>query len=139
MSLDAILPTDSLCEKLKNLRQYMPNEDEVLYDFGKFLADYLSSNYFSDIIYRPTINPGSFYAAAQIAWFELQRPSNNTPNGNFNSLLQEKNYSSLATANVQERILLREKIPDIANAVCPEEFARTVETIFQCINDEYPC
>ena len=42
MSLEGAISTEPIKEKLRNLRQYMPNQKDTIYDFGAYLADRLN-------------------------------------------------------------------------------------------------
>ena len=40
MSLEGAISMEPVKEKLRNLREHMPNEDEIIHHLGAHLADY---------------------------------------------------------------------------------------------------
>jgi len=108
MSLDETISMEGVKEKLRNLQDYMPDQAEAIYVFGRYLADRLNQE----------LSPSGFYLANIFVIYDLkrgidgdtERPINNTLVGG-----QPELYASLG-----------ELIPAIAEAVCPEDFANGV-------------
>ena len=108
MSLEEAISTEPIKEKLRNLRQYMPNEQDELYEFGTYLAGRLNSR----------LVPSGFNMAAELALHDLQ-------NGVDGCTRQSINSKLVGFPPVMY-ILLRTQVPKIAEAVCPEDFAKGV-------------
>ena len=112
------VPMESVKERLKNLSQHMPNHSPITYDFGLFLADRLN----------PRLVPRGFVMAVEFALYDL-----------------EKGVDGFTKRPLDGRLtgcpsifyhLLRMQTPQIAEAVCPEDFAREVKTIYESIQRE---
>ena len=116
--LEAI-STEPIKEKLRNLAELMPKEHEVLYHFGEYLAERLGSH--------PTLLPQGFNITAELALYDLQTGVDGYTGKPIRSHLV--GYSS------QIFNFLRMRVPDIADAVCPEDFSREVRE-FQDTVDE---
>lgn len=57
------ISTEEIKKKLENLQQYMPGEDKIIYEFGKFLSTRLN----------PTIVPDGFVLTAELAIYDLAK------------------------------------------------------------------
>jgi hypothetical protein len=108
---DAVpIPTDEIKDKLHNLSKYLPSEDELVYQYGIFLADRL----------RSQITPRNFVMLAQTSLVDLQKGIDG-----FGNQITNK----LAGKSPMVYSMLEKSISEIARAVFPEEFADSVETI----------
>lgn len=98
-------------EKLRNLQKYMPNEKELIYQFGRFLADRLNSE----------LVPTGFLVAMQTALYDLQKGVD----GYSGQLISNKlvGYPPIIYS------LLSMRFMDITHAVCPDDFAKDVEQV----------
>ena len=105
-------------EKLRNLKDYMPKEDNILYDFGKYLADKLN----------PQLIPAGFNLACELAIEDLRREGNYGEHGTVKVPMNLTGYPP------QLYSLLRMRIRDIAKAVCPSDFAEQVNKVYEEIN-----
>ncbi|GEM_PF-1587403 len=118
MSLDDAIQTSSIIDKLNNLKKYMPNEDETVYHFGAFLANRLPPR---------RIYPHGFNNAVELALLELESGVDRRTG---ESLVG----SAIVCAGSQFYEIMRMCTPDIAQAVCPEEFAREVIDFYHKVN-----
>jgi len=118
MSIDTAIPMEPVKEKLRNLPQYMPEVDETVYKFGEFLADRL----------RPRLDSIGFSVSAELALCDLQTGIDRYSNQPIRTRL----------AGCQPMIygFLRTKVSDIAEAVCPEDFARGVREFQEQVNEK---
>ena len=105
MSIDEAISTGPLIEKLRNLKQYMPDEEDVIYQFGAYLAGSLNPR---------RIVPHGFIVAAEFALDDLE----------IRNRLVGCHYPPFLYTT------LRAKVLDIAEAVCPEDFARGVKEFY---------
>ncbi|MEK6874071.1 MAG: hypothetical protein AABW91_04450 [Nanoarchaeota archaeon] len=69
MALDEALSMEPIKEKLKTLSEYMPNQDDITYIFGAYLADRLNEE----------LVPQGFYLAAMRAIGDLKRGKSGFP------------------------------------------------------------
>ena len=118
MSLEGAISTEPIKEKLKNLRQYMPNQQDVIYDFGAYLADRLN----------PELVSQGFNMAAELALYDLQKGVDGVTGQPIRSRLV--GYPPVIYG------LLRMQVPEIAEAVCPEDFAKGVREFYEQVNAE---
>ena len=103
-------------EKLKNLREYMPEQEDLVYEFGAYLAQRLN----------PELVSEGFNMAAELALYDLQTGVDGfTGKPLMNRLV---GYPSAIYG------FLRFQVPDIAKAVCPEEFAHGVREFQEKVN-----
>lgn len=109
MELEKAISTEPIKEKLKNLEKYMPEEEDTIYRFGEFLADRLNQQ----------LNPLGFNMAAELTLYDLQR--------GIDGFSGQPIRNSLVGYPPMIYFLLRMRVPDIAKAVCPEDFAMEVE------------
>ncbi len=117
MALEEI-STEPIVKKLRNLREYMPDGGETLYKFGEFLADRLSRH--------STLVPQGFNIAAELGIYDLQ-------NG-IDGFTGKPIQGELVGYPSQVYDLLRMSVPDLADAVCPEDFAKGVRKRYDEIN-----
>ena len=116
MTLDGSISTDEVKEKLRNLREHMPKQDDLIYDFGAYLAERLN----------PTLVPMGFNMAAELALYDLQ--------AGVNGFTGEPIRSRMVGYPPQIYALLKMQVPDIAEAVCPEDFAKGVGQMYDEVN-----
>lgn len=98
-------------ERLQNLREYMPGEDEIVYQFGTFLANRLN----------PELLPAGFNLSTELAISDLRRGIDGYSGQPIRHKLS--GYPPIIYT------LLRMRVPDIAYAVCPQGFAKEVEQL----------
>ncbi|HLC78322.1 MAG TPA: hypothetical protein VJH92_04310 [Candidatus Nanoarchaeia archaeon] len=99
------IPMLSIADRLRNLREYMPHEQQVVYDFGNYLAGRLN----------PSLVPEGFNMAATLALYDLQKGVDGFTGKPINS--------SLVGYPPQIYSILNIILPQIADAVCPKDFA----------------
>lgn len=116
MGLENAISMEPVKEKLRNLKEYMPGEDQTIYDFGEFLADRLNS----------IVVPRGFYLATELALCDLRAGIGRFGRHQVKSSLV--GYSPV----IYDRIGIY--IPNIAKAVCPEDFAERVKQISEASN-----
>jgi len=102
-------------EKLRNLQEYMPNQEEQLYDFAKLLADVLN----------PTLYPCGFHLAANFVLYDLETGKDQI-NGS-KSPDYARIFNHLSGYPPLVFTFMRMMLPDIAKAVAPKEFADEVQ------------
>ena len=113
------LSMDEPKQKLAKLRELIPDApDDLLYDFGRHLADYLN----------PQLVPIGFVMGCELALCDLQTGVNGFTGKPIQSRLV--GYPPMIYA------LLRMEIPRIADAVLPAEFAVSVKNHIEAINAE---
>ena len=108
MPINEAVSMEPVKEKLRNLREYMPDQPDEIYDFGAYLADELNL----DLV------PQGFKMAAELAICDLERGINGFTGQPIRSRL-------VGHPSVFYR-LLRIEVPELAQAVCPEDFAKSV-------------
>ena len=113
MALEAIA-AQPIVEKLRNLRQYLPDQNEVVYDFGAFLAERLEKH--------PNIIPVGFNVMAELGIYDLQR--------GIDGFTDKPITSRLVGYPSQIYTLFKMIVPDIAKATCPEDFAKEVKEMY---------
>ena len=124
MGLEAI-STEGMREKLENLRDYMPGEDKTIYEFGGFLASRLN---------QEELAPIGFNVTSELALYDLQ--------AGVDGFSQQPIRNGLVGYPTVIYAMLKMRIPDIAKAVCPEDFAREVwevnEQTKAMLNEKFP-
>lgn len=101
-------------KKLANLREFIPDANhELLYDFGRHLASYLNSE----------LVPQGFVMGCELALYDLQVGVNGFTGKPIQSSLV--GYPPIIYA------LLRMKIPNIAAAIFPADFAEQVKAFVE--------
>lgn len=113
MSQQKAISMEPVKEKLRNLKDYMPGGEEFVYNFGKFLADRLN----------PQLISSGFNVAAELALHDLEQGVDGFSKQPIRNGLE--GYPSPVYA------ALRMQVPDIAKAVCPEEFAKGVKEFYE--------
>lgn len=111
MGLDDAINTDEMKKKLQNLREYMPGETRFFYDFGSYLATRLNSR----------LNPIGFNMAAVLTLYDLET--------GVNGFTGERVPASLSGMPSVVYGVMATRIPDIARAVCPGDFAKSVDEV----------
>ncbi len=110
-----VLSLGQVREKLRNLQEYFPGQEEETYKFGSYLAERLD----------PGLVPEGFGLAAHLALDGLERG------------IDEDHGQPIANelvglpSEIYQRLF--KQIPEIAEAVCSEEFAKRVRYFFDCI------
>ena len=118
MSLDESISMEPVKEKLRNLHDYMPGQEDLTYRFGAYLAERLDSELF----------PEGFNMAADLALYDLQK--------GVNGFTGEPIRSSLVGYPSVIYSILRKQVPNIAKAVCPKDFASEVRDFYEKVNAE---
>ena len=113
------LDTTEIKERLNNLEEYMPDEHEMTYDFAAYLADKLN----------PTIVPMGFKMSAELALYYLAKGVDELSGEPIKNRLV--GYSPIIYGAISM------SIPQIADAVCPEEFAKEVTRLCEEIEARY--
>jgi len=114
----AAIATDSIKEKLLNLEQHMPDQQDLTYKFGKLLAGRLN----------PELVPEGFNMAAELLLYDLQK--------GVDGFSGKPIQSSLVGYPPMIYSLIRMSIPDIAAATCPPDFAKGVADMQEAVNKE---
>jgi hypothetical protein len=96
-------------ERLKNLREHLPEQDESIYVFGEYLAGMLSEREL----------PEGFNMAAEISISQLSK--------GYNWFTGKPVSPCLAGCPPMDFISMRSKIPDITDVVCPADFAKAAK------------
>ncbi len=109
---------ESVKEKLRNLKDYLPNGDDFLYDFGKYLADRLN----------PSLVPGGFNITYELALEDLRMGGDYGENGKVNVPTNLIGYPAVMYG------ILRMRMLEIAKATCPPEFAEEVNKVYEEVN-----
>lgn len=112
-----VCKTSGIKRNLKNLRQIMPSEDDTLYEFADFLSERLNSR----------LVPEGFNMAAQLALYDLKTGVDGYTHQSIRSRLV--GYPSMIYA------LLEMRIPDLAQATCPEPFAKGVKRVYDEVHE----
>lgn len=99
--------------KLRNLKEHLPDCDEVVWKFGAFLADRLN----------PELVPEGFSMAVTLALYDLEQ--------GIDGYSGEPIRSSLVGYPPQIYALLNMYVPEIAEAVLPEDFAAEVRQVYE--------
>lgn len=116
MALEKALSMEFVKAKLKDLRKHMPDQKDVVYDFASYLADRLN----------PELVPKGFYMASQLVLYDLQKGVSGFPSTPI--------PSRLAGYPPQIYALLNMYVSQIAEAVCPPEFAEGVKRMEAEVN-----
>lgn len=101
------------CQRLAKLEDYIPDDasDGLLYEYGRFLADYFNPELDTNII--------GFYLKCNRAFFDLQK--------GIYAHTGEPIQSRLSNCPPVFYSLLRMELPCIADAIFPEDFAQEVK------------
>ncbi|MEI7792238.1 MAG: hypothetical protein WCI57_01995 [Candidatus Berkelbacteria bacterium] len=103
-----LISTDEAKQKLRNLAQYIPNQEEILYDFGRLLADRLN----------PELYPIGFVMTYATTLHDMETGISDVDGKPIQS--QYVGCRPVAYA------VLSSLIGGIASAIFPEEFAKEV-------------
>lgn len=117
MTLEDAISMEPVKAKLKNLKEYLPRENEIVHEFGAYLADQLNSE----------LVPAGFNLACELALEDLRR------GGDYGTEKRPVPSHLVGYPPVMYS-LLRMSIPKIAEAVCPPEFAQKVKKVIDEIN-----
>ena len=117
MSIDQRISMEPVREKLRNLRKFMPGKHDLVYELGAYLADNLSS----------PEDPKVFELAALQSLYELERGIDR-----FNNPIKNELVGHLHDTYE----ILKEYVPGIAKATCPEDFAKAVKDSWKQTNTE---
>ncbi|MDD5192489.1 MAG: hypothetical protein PHH54_06420 [Candidatus Nanoarchaeia archaeon] len=109
------ISTESMKYKLRNLGKFLPGRQGMVYDFGVFLAGKLPER----------IIPPGFVMAAMLSLDGLEK-------GVYGGI-PEPVISSAVGYKPQFYNALRSEIPDIFDAVCPEDFADDAKNFYEQI------
>jgi len=110
------ISTEPIKEKLRNLKEHMPDQQDVIYDFAEYLADRLN----------PELVPEGFNMAMELALYDLQQ--------GVDGFTGQPIQSRLVGYPAPIYALLRMQVPEIADAVCPEDFAQGVRKMYDEVN-----
>ena len=116
MKLEPAIDMGPAKERLRHLRDYMPDADNVLCDLAAYLADR---------IHRQVV-PTGFALGAVLAISDLEI--------GVNSITQEPIRNSLVGYPSGMYRLMVNALPQIADAVFPEEFARGVREVYDAVD-----
>lgn len=116
MDLEGI-STDGMKEKLRNLKEYMPDQNEVVYAFADYLAGRLN----------PTLVPAGFNIAAQLALYDLDK--------GVDGFTGKPILSRLSGYPTTIYAALGMRVPKIAEVVCPEDFAKSVRELHEKVDE----
>lgn len=105
--------------KLKRLGEFMPHADEVICGYASYLADHLN----------PELVPEGFNLAAELAIEDLRR------GGDYGAQGRRPVPAHLVGYPPMIYSLMRMQIPQIAEAVCPPEFAKEVTRVVGEVNE----
>ena len=109
--LEAI-PMDEVKNKLNNLKEHLPDQEDVIYEFGKFLAGRLN----------PQLNPRGFNLGMELAFYDLQQ--------GVDGFTRKPIEGRLAGYPSQLYTALSLSAPEIAKAVCPKDFAEEYQKVY---------
>lgn len=112
----AAYPMDEVRERLSDLEQYLPDQHETTYEFARLLADRLNNQ----------LVPAGFNLAAELLLHDLQE--------GVDGFSGEPINSSLAGQPEMIYALVRMRIPDITEAVCPKEFSEGVGGVISAVD-----
>jgi len=113
MTLEGAISTEPIKEKMRNLQQHIPGQDDAFYEFATYFAERLN----------PQIIPVGFVTTAELALYDLQKGVNGSTGQPIRSRLV--GYPPVLYA------ILRTRVPEIAEAVCPEDFAKGVREFYE--------
>ncbi len=110
-------PEGIIRDRLLGLREYMPGQTDIVYSFGKYLADHMN----------PNIVPQGFVLGAHLALYDIEQGVDSRSN--------KKIGGSLAGQQPMIYRILEMEIPLIARAIFPHDFAGKVDRITEMVND----
>ena len=112
MGVDQILTADELAPKLRNLKELMPGEPEVVYVFGEYLSRWIS-----------------FQCNAVGFDFSARRAISDAQEG-----MRKEDCGPIPEGLKGAYDLLEAAIPRIAKAVCPHDFAEKVRVTYEKVH-----
>ena len=112
MEISDAISTEEIRRKLQNLREYMPDEHEFTYDFGAYLATRLNSE----------LNAIGFIIQFQLTLSDARRGIDGTT--------KKPSPASISGMPAPIYVVTEMKIPRIARAVCPTDFADKVDQVY---------
>ena len=118
MALENLILTEPVKEKLKNFRKYLPEEDDFTCQFASYLASRLN----------PKLFPEGFSLMYTLAVADLRR------GGIYDSRNVKVPINLIGYPDVIYD-QLEMKMPYIAEAVCPPEFAREVRKNYEDVRN----
>jgi len=118
MSLETAISMEPVKAKLRTLQQHMPNEDSLIYDFGAYLADRLN----------PELVPAGFFLEAELTLHDLQADIDGYTQQPVPRRFQ--GYPPVLYA------VLSMRVPEIAAATCPDDFAQGVATMYDELQEK---
>lgn len=118
MGIGESISTDEMKAKLENLSEYMSGQHQIVYDFAKYLAKTLN----------PHLVPMGFNMAFELAMHDVRAGVDPRTN--------EPLPSSLTGQPAPVYTIISMNLPDIADAVCPEDFAKGVREMYDEIQEE---
>jgi len=118
MSLTEALSMEPVKSKLRDLETHMPGQERVIYEFGAYLGERLSEE----------LVPEGFYMTAQLVLHDLKKGVSGLP--------EKPIPNHLAGYPPFLYTVLSLSIVQIAEAVCPPEFAKGVKTMDEAVYAE---
>jgi len=113
MTLDEAISMEPIKQKLRNLREHMPDCEQITYDFGAYLAERL----------EPQLSPGRFASVTVHMIDDLSVGSDGDT--------QQRINNNLTGYPPDRYRALRKQVPEIAQAVCPADFAAKVKAFYE--------
>ncbi len=120
MSLEEAISTGPVNEKLRNLKQYLPDADGTTCLFAEYLAERLGD----------AVTPKGLRVTAYIALCDLQQ-NNDRRGGTI-----PQRYADLTGKNLRYYDLLGDHVPEIASATCPTDFANKVGELYRLAREK---
>ena len=108
------IATEEPKQRLDALKEYIPGHPEVVYDFGRFLKEYLGDD---------PIDPLGFISVCEFAIIDIE--------AGVNSLTGEPIKNKLIGCPSNVFSAIEAYIPEIAKAIFPDEFAEEVKKVLQ--------
>lgn len=118
MAPEGVISMEPVKVKLRNLKDYLKKEEELLYKFASYLADKLN----------PELVPMGFNLAYELALEDLRR------GGDYRDFGRAEVPRDLVGYPPAIYSLLRMNFPRIAEAVCPPDFAKKVIDAYEEVN-----
>ncbi len=119
------IPVDSIKKKLMHLEEHFPND--------KFIANF--GRYFSERLPDGMINPDQFHTHALFVLFDLHRGRSGFPSKDSTRITFSDELIDTRTGLVghSEELygLIHQRLPAIAKAVAPHDFAEEVRKIVE--------
>ncbi len=111
-------PDGVIRDCLRNLREHLPGQTEVIYKFGEFLADYVNGE----------LVPHGFIMGATLALYDLENGVNGFTGKPINH--------PLVGQSPFVYLIIQKYISEIARAIFPADFAGIVQEVVDEINEE---